>query len=142
VESREPRNTLFDSTRYDTAPHDAPARRLLARRGLPAKDAGELARAPAEVEEPWIVLIAGEQPPSESRTQMTPRTAWELTQKGVLGAGRVSTDDLRKIDERLRMPPRHGENGELPANVEEAREQLRRYRERSFAKEHRTLMHR
>jgi hypothetical protein len=113
---------------------------LLARHGLPAKDASELAKSPDDVEEPWTVLIAGEPPPSADRTQMTPRTAWDLTQKGVLGAGTISAEDLRKINERIRMTPRHGEGGEPPVSVEEAREQLQLYRERSFAREHRNLM--
>jgi len=105
----------------------------LTKRGLPAKGQKELAQAPAKVEEPWVVLVAGDPPPAAAQGPMTPWTAWQLTQKGVLGSNGKDPAPDPKDRPRARFI-HHG--GEAPRTPQEANEALRVYREQGFAKEH------
>jgi len=112
---------------------------LLAKRGLAAKGDNELAAARAPAEEAWIVLVAGESPPpAAGQARMTPSTAWELTEKGILGTKGRDINDIQKQRENNKFVGR-GQGGTLPRTAKDAAEAIRLYMERDFAREHRAL---
>jgi len=112
---------------------------FLAKRGLAAKGDNELAAPRAPVEEAWIVLVAGEgTPPGAGQARMTPSTAWELTEKGVLGTKGRDINDIQKQRETNKFVGR-GQGGTLPRTAKDAAEAIRLYMERDFAREHKAL---
>src|SRR5262245_2965581 len=108
---------------------------LLAKRGLAAKTESELARSPNPIEESWIVLVAGDPPAPAGQAAMTPLDAWEQTEKGVLRTREKDVGQIQRERERTKFIHR-GEGGTLPRSAAEAKEAVKSYMERDFAKEH------
>jgi hypothetical protein len=105
----------------------------LAKRGLSAKAASELAKAPAPIEEPWLVLVAGNNPPPVDRRRMTPFAMWQLTESGELTPKPPDARELQALEARTRS---RIERESRAQTAEEANAEIRRYVREDFAKEH------
>ena len=57
--------------------------------------------APAPIEEPWLVLVVGNNPPPVDRRRMTPFAMWQLTDSGELTPKPPDARHLRWFDNEV-----------------------------------------